>query len=215
MAKAPTRTSRGDARSTPPALAGTMLHNAPSFGHGAGRVAHPGAESSLVIHGPASGWRLSPFALTDSDGRIVDLWGYRQRLNFVLFFHHGASCPSCRSMLELLAERVTTFRDAEAAVLGIGLHDVAESRRMASAIGFAFPLLSDPSGQAVAKQGLEIPSVVVSDRYGEIWAAWSGGQQHALPDGAEIERWLEFVELQCPECGVAEWPPLPSDVMME
>jgi hypothetical protein len=59
----------------------------------------------------------------------------------------------------------------------------------------------------VARQGLAVPAVVVTDRYGEVWAARPGGEAHRLPGGQDITEWLEFIEIQCPECGAPEWPP--------
>lgn len=203
MAKAPAHMSRGEARLHPVATRAQTGESRRS------------AEGRLVIRGPDSGRRLSSFTLPDSNGRAVSLWSYRQRANLVLFFHHGSRCPDCRTALRDLAENLAAFREEEALVLGIGADAPAPTRQLASAIACPFPLLSDPAGHAVAQQGLKVPSLVVADRYGEIWAAWDGGEQHHLPNPPEIARWLEFVELQCPECSVAEWPPSPSDVIME
>jgi hypothetical protein len=100
----------------------------------------------------------------------------------------------------------TAYRETEAIVLGIGPEAPAGNQQLAVTLDLPFPLLSDPAGEAAAKQGLHPPAVVVTNRFGEIWAAWAGGDGHALPDGPAIQGWLDFIELQCPECGVAEWP---------
>lgn len=156
---------------------------------------------------------LSAFTLPDSEGRPVSLWSYRQRLNLVLFFHHGSACSDCREMLRELAAHASVYRDEEAAILAIGPDPLAETRRLAASLSSPYPILSDPSSEAVARQGLGVPSLVISDRFGEIWAAWAGDGHEALPSSQEIRRWLEFVELQCPECSAPEWPPLHGIIM--
>ncbi len=171
------------------------------------------ADSQPVIRGPASGRMLNAFTLPDSEGRAVSIWSYRQRLNLVLFFHHGSACSDCHEMLRELAAHASVFRDEEAAILAVGPDHPGEARHLAASLSDAFPILSDPPAEAAARQGLGVPSLIISDRFGEIWAAWTGGGHEALPSGEEIRRWLEFVELQCPECGVAEWPPLHGIIM--
>ena len=215
MAKVPDQSSRGEARDPVALAAGIGQRDATSTSHGSGGESGRSAESRLVIRGPVSGRMLSSFTLPDCDGRAVSLWNYLQRLNVVLFFHHGANCGHCRDVLHELSANAAAYRDEEAIVLAIGPDHPPLTRQLANAVACPFPLLSDPAGHAIARQNLDVPALLVSDRFGEIWAAWDGGNQHLLPDGREIKRWLEFVELQCPECGVAEWPPLPSGVLMD
>lgn len=160
---------------------------------GTGIATHP-----PVVAGPESGRALRGFALPDTAGRTVDLWGFRGRTNLVLFYHHGGGCPSCRAYLAALAAGLPALREEEAAVLAIGPDDRAGARDLASALGQPFPFLSDPDGKAT-QPGLPAPALVVADRYGQVWAAWAGGEAHALPGVGEIADWLRFIGLQCPE----------------
>jgi len=43
-------------------------------------------------------------------------------------------------------------------------------------------------------------------RFREIFAAYLPGHGLALPGAKEILDWLVFINIQCPECGVPEWP---------
>ena len=58
---------------------------------------------------------------------------------------------------------------------------------------------SDPAGNLV-------PTIYVTDRFGEVFAAFQNASPAALPSAAEIIRWLEFINQQCEECSPPEWP---------
>jgi peroxiredoxin len=162
-------------------------------------------EPRPVIADPYSGQMLHPFTLSDANGQQVRLWDYRQRSNLVLFFHHGADCPACRSMLQELAAHMATYRAEKATVLAIGPDQPHAALELAAELECPFLLLSDPAERIVAQQGFAVPAVVVADRFGEIWAAWIGEDDHALPSGQEIAAWLAFMEVQCPECDPLAW----------
>jgi peroxiredoxin len=90
-------------------------------------------------------------------------------------------------------------------VVAIGPDEPAENRQLAARLGQPFPFLSDPAGGVIAQQGLASPSLIIADRWGEIWAAWLGGTTHQLPSEQDILQWLSFIEAQCPECTMIEW----------
>jgi peroxiredoxin len=156
----------------------------------------------LIIRGPASGQHLHAFTLPDSTGQQVQLWQYLQRSNVMLFFHHGVNCPVCEAFLQELATHQETYRQEETAVLAIGPDEPAENSAQPEQ---PFPLLNDPSGRIISQLGLTAPALVIADRWGEIWAAWLGGDSHQLPSKQDIQQWLSFIEAQCPECTMIEW----------
>jgi len=148
---------------------------------------------------------LRSFTLPDASGKQVHPWEYRQRNNLVLFFHHGADCPTCRSTLQDLAANLPALRAEQAVVLAIGPDQPPAAHHPAAELAVSQRLLCDPAGHTVLQHGLAVPAIVVADRFGEIWAAWQGGDAHALPDSEEIVAWLEFIERQCPECDPLAW----------
>jgi peroxiredoxin len=170
---------------------------------------HEGAR--LVISGPASRQHLHAFTLPDSTGQPVQLWQYLQRSNVVLFFHHGVNCAACEAFLQELAAHLDPYRQEETAVLAIGPDKPAENQHLAARLGHPFPFLSDPVGRVVAQQELATPSLIIADRWGEIWAAWLGGTNHQLPSEQDILQWLSFIEAQCPECTMIEWTDQQND----
>ena len=161
--------------------------------------------SNPLISGPASGYRLRPFSLPDATGQPVQLWQYLQRSNILLFFHHGFGCDACRAILQELAAQADAYRREETVVLAIGPDQPAETQHVASHLALPFPLLSDPAAQILDQYELGLPSLIIADRWGEIWAAWSGGQEHRMPSDQDILEWLAFIEAQCPECTIREW----------
>src|SRR2546421_8824506 len=77
---------------------------------------------------------------------------------------------------------------------------------------WAFPVLVDDGAHihrnvgATDAAGRPAPAVFVTDRFREIYAAYLSGQGSALPGAKEILEWLVVINIQCPECGVPEWP---------
>lgn len=157
-----------------------------------------------IISGPASGQRLHAFTLPDSTGHPVQLWQYLQRSNMLLFFHHGMNCAACEAFLLALAVHREAYRQEETVVLAIGPDEQASNEQMAAQLGRPFPFLSDREGRIIAQQGLALPSLIIADRWGDIWAAWLGGATHQFPSEQDILQWLSFIEIQCPECTMVE-----------
>ncbi len=165
----------------------------------------------LVISGPASGHHLHSFTLPDSTGPPVQLWQYLQRSNVVLFFHHGINCVACEAFLRELAAQRNAYRQEETAVVALGPDEPAENQQLAARLGHPFPFLSDPAERVISHQGLAPPTLIIADRWGEIWAAWPGGTKHQFPSEQDIMQWISFIEAQCPECTMIEWTDLQDD----
>ena len=79
---------------------------------------------------------------------------------------------------------------------------------------WAFPVLVDDGAHihrnvgATDAEGSAAPAVFVTDRFREIYAGYLPGPGSALLGAKEILDWLVFINIQCPECGVSEWPTL-------
>jgi hypothetical protein len=55
--------------------------------------------------------------------------------------------------------------------------------------------------------GSEANNVVfIIDRYGAPYTALVGAEPGDPALHREILEWIGFIEMQCPECGIAEWP---------
>lgn len=155
---------------------------------------------------------LPHFSLLSSEGRRIRLSDYRGRHNLVLIFTGGSTRDISRRLLSDLARHYREFVREEAEVLAV----VQRSRREAESIKrrgpLPFPVLADEDGQihwavgALTSDGKTTTTIFVTDRFGEIYAVYQRNEGNDLPPVMELLEWLRFIELQCPECGISEWP---------
>jgi peroxiredoxin len=150
------------------------------------------------------------FTLPTDDGSSVALESYRGRTNLVVVFA-GARMdgPAVTALLEDLVARTGDLRLEAAQVLVVvtSRPDAVPERGQA-----AFPVLVDEGARIHRRAGATdaaegaAPAVFVTDRFREVYAAFLPSGGAALPDAQEILDWLVFINIQCPECGVPEWP---------
>ncbi len=120
----------------------------------------------------------------------------------MLVFTHGVDCPACRAALGDFAAHRAEYGAQEAKIVPIMPNSLSDLEEMI----YPFAVLADPRGIVRQKYadllGVDPEkhvTVFVLDRYG---APYAGS---ALPEAddpalhAEILKWLDFIELQCPE----------------
>ena len=159
---------------------------------------------------PSRGWRLNDFELTTTSNKKVWLSDYRGRANLVLIA--ADDDEQTTELLSSLASEYPTMEELQAVVLLV----VRKTREAASskANGLKLPYLTliDSDGRihsdlgAVDADGNTQTAVYVTDRFGEVFGIYRLRDGALLPSVKEIVEWLEFVNSQCPECGVPEWP---------
>ena len=152
---------------------------------------------------------LPGFRLPAIDGSSVSLESYRGRTNLVVVFAGDMIDESpVAVLLEELVRRREQFTVEGAQLLVAVAAQPAVPRRGR----WAFPVLVDNGAHihrsvgATDAVGRPAPAVFVTDRFREIYAAYLPGQGSALPGAQEIFDWLVFINIECPECGVPEWP---------
>jgi hypothetical protein len=74
-----------------------------------------------------------------------------------------------------------------------------------------FPLFVDEDGVhrrlgATDSEGEISPALYITDRYGEVFAAYRSTAGQGMPRAGELLNWLAFINSQCPECESPEWP---------
>lgn len=87
---------------------------------------------------------------------------------------------------------VLIFTAGQAAVAYVD--DVSHAVQDFAALSAVFVVTAQPIGD------LREPTLVVADRWGEIVLIERATTADALPGGTEVRRWLEHLEIRCPEC---------------
>jgi len=140
----------------------------------------------------------------------VPVWQYRQTRNLAIFILHDLSCPTCQERLAELAAHYAQYRALDAEVLAIvGETDGSFTPAIAPE-EVPFPLLLDRDNTVRARllgttatEATTSPPVglFACDRFGEIFAT-SRARDDAdeLLGQTQAIAWLEFIDLQCPEC---------------
>ncbi|HEY6210316.1 MAG TPA: redoxin domain-containing protein [Gemmatimonadales bacterium] len=150
------------------------------------------------------------FTLPDIDGSFVFLESYRGRTNLVVVFAGDimGESPVTVMLHQLAAQTAELTLEATQVLVAVTSRPAAVRQRAP----WGFPVLVDDGGHihrsvgAIDAAGRPAPAVFVTDRFREIFAAYLPGPGSTLPGAKEILDWLVFINIQCPECGVPEWP---------
>jgi peroxiredoxin len=148
---------------------------------------------------------LPSLVLPDVAGKEVRTGDYRGRCNLVLFLSHPPGCERCQGTLQELAAGYGGLAAADAEVLAIIPGAAEETAILQLRLGIPFPVLVDAGAMAVRTLGGGA-AVIVVDRFGEIFNLSRAGEGHEMMTVLEIADWLNFIEVQCPECGAPDWP---------
>ncbi len=159
---------------------------------------------------PVKGQLIRDFELSSTDGRKISVSDYRGRANLVLVFADGR----LRSLgfLTGLAKSYDKFQEEQAEVLAALQGTTEKAARVKDKARAKFPVLVDRDGRihrlmgAQDRRGQPEMAVYITDRFGEVFAAFRESEKQAMPSVQEILGWLAFVNSQCPECSPPEWP---------
>lgn len=170
------------------------------------------AGSRLTLAGelPEKGRRFPDLELTMASGRCVHLSDYRGRSNLVLVFagHQAATAE----LLSEMAKSYEQLKGQEAEIIAVAQCPKHECGRIEQQLKLPFSVFSDEDGHihrevgASDQLGHASAAAYVTDRYGEVFALYRTRDGQALPGATEILNWLEFINIQCPECEPPEWP---------
>lgn len=164
----------------------------------------------MASAGGRRGEMFPGFMLSMLDGTPVELEKYRGRNNLVLLLAGNALGASPAG---LLLEDLVARRAELAAEMAQVLVVVAPRCALApQGEPGPFPILVDSDAHihhgvgATDAAGQPAPALFVTDRFREIYATYVPADGSALPSAQEVMDWLGFINIQCPECGVPEWP---------
>jgi peroxiredoxin len=116
------------------------------------------------------------------------------RRSLLLFLAHPLRCAPCVELLRELAANYGQLRETEAEVLALVPGTAAETQAFAHRLALPFPVCAVRQGQF----GRDA-TVIVTDRFGEVFAVAQAGATHRLLTVGEIFEELAFIGVQCPE----------------
>lgn len=157
---------------------------------------------------PQKGTVLRDVELTMADGTRCLLSSLRASTSLVVVFTAGRDLHALLSDLE---SSKSALKEHNGRVLIVAKPRSAPDTQMKSP-GDLFLWATDDSGRVHTALGATdgcqtpVPSIYITDRFGEVFAAFQNTDLGSLPSAHEIIGWLEFIEQQCEECSPPEWP---------
>jgi peroxiredoxin len=124
----------------------------------------------------------------------------RSRYNLVLVFLDDS--PQSEPYLQSLASIYPAILKDDARVIAVVHAALRETQRLAASLALPFTLLADEAGattERILGPGNRA-GLCVADRYGIIYFVQAASDASALPPASVIPEWLQYVEIQCPEC---------------
>ena len=144
------------------------------------------------------------FSLPGADGMPHGPWDYKQREHLVIILLTSCTGSEARGLLKEFKRRYRALREEECAVLALSADTVVENLRTQEELQLPFPLLADPQGEVLKRythwEGearKALPSLVLADRYGALYAQWITKHEAELPPVEEILGNLEYMNKLC------------------
>lgn len=157
---------------------------------------------------PDRGDLLPDIVLGLTDSKPVRPSDFKGRSNLVLILA-GATGDE---LLAAIARRHRDFTEGTGLVIAVLRCSPAEAERLKRRNGWPFFVLADPDGKsherlgAADAEGHDAIAIYVTDRWGEIYLASRTVHGDSRPEEGDILEWLTFIDLQCPECALEDWP---------
>ncbi|MEO5952769.1 MAG: redoxin domain-containing protein [Chloroflexia bacterium] len=124
----------------------------------------------------------------------------RSKYNLVLTFLPNVQ--EAATYLQGIAQVYAEILRNDARVIAVLGADLDTTQRVAEALELPFALLADEDGATAARilGGGNRAGLIATDRYGVVYCMEATVRIEELPAPSVIPDWLEYVEMQCPEC---------------
>jgi peroxiredoxin len=138
---------------------------------------------------------LPAFTLDSGEGVLVRPADYRGKRNVVLALLQDVP-NAAMEWLNALARRTDDLEEENARVLVLVRDTPEQARALHVELGAPFIFLADCDGAVHRQYGVaDTPTVVITDRYGEIYAVHG----ETLPNPAEVIASLRHINIMCDE----------------
>ncbi|MGH8178630.1 MAG: peroxiredoxin [Steroidobacter sp.] len=108
---------------------------------------------SAYAEGPALGSAAPEFKLQDQNGKWHELKDFRGKW-VALYFYPKDQTPGCTTQACEFRDNIFAFRDADAAIVGVSVDDVASHKEFSEKHGLPFPILADSTKETAKKYGV-------------------------------------------------------------
>lgn len=154
---------------------------------------------------------IPEFNLKNIEGEVFASDEFLRKKNLVIFFFNDLKDKCCADYLLKLNKVYAKLKQENSEILAVsenggpGLKEFAESNNL------KFHLLLDADRAVMDKftykdkQGNNIGAVFITDKFQSLYSSYFHQAFGKLPQVNEIVRSVEFLEKQCPECGVSTW----------
>lgn len=115
----------------------------------------------------------------------------------VLLLVHDSHCAACRAYVRKLEEWSASLGEWDGRILVLSPEHPEDVPGTKSD---AIPILADPERRIAGALSVRHPAVIIADQWGQVHASLPAGEDHDFPSASEIEEWLRFLAIQCPEC---------------
>lgn len=158
------------------------------------------------------GEMVPEFALPSTQGAHVRVSDYRGKRNIGLIFCGAGRSELVRSLLRQVSNLYAEFVAEEAEFFAAVRGDICEAEDLRCNCDPPFPVLVDRESRAHDLFGAPVSGqdflllVCIVDRYGEVRHISRAGEPEASFGAPEILECVRYINLECPESGVSEWP---------
>ena len=124
----------------------------------------------------------------------------RSKYNLVLVFLESGA--QTEAYLQALAAIYPSVLKDDARAIAVVQAPLEETQRIATSLDLPFTMLSDETGattRRVLGEGNHA-GLCIADRYGIIYFAEAAPTTASLPPPSVVPEWLQYIEIQCPEC---------------
>lgn len=144
------------------------------------------------------------FSLPGADGMPHGPWDYKQRENLVILLLSSAATGEARGVLREFKRHYSVLREELCSLLVVTADSVIAHLSTQEELQLPFPLLADLQGEVIARytywdaqKRAALPSLVLANRYGAIYAQWITETEATLPAIEILLEDLQYLNKLC------------------
>lgn len=151
------------------------------------------------------------FTLETIDNETLSSDILLRKKNLVLFFFNQLTDKCCQDYLLMLNNISSQSEDSDTQILAISSEKPGLLQEFKNEHAINFTFLLDPQRKVINKftykdkEGNNICALFITDKFQSLYKPYFHQPFGRLPDKEEIISSIEFLEKQCPECGVTTW----------